>query len=137
MGSIFNIILKNYKKFFDFKGRQSRFDYWTFVLFIIFISFVIGWLGIIINDNIFYLHIINIIPFLSSTVRRLHDGEKDNKKTSTGLAFLISFIIISFFDFKIGKIKIFSTIWFITLVIFLCRESNPKLNGYGKLEKFE
>jgi len=137
MWSIFRIIKTNYKKSFNFKERQSRFDYWTFILFIIFISYVIGWLASIINDNILYLLIINIIPFLSSTVRRLHDGEKDNKKTSTGLAFLISFIIISFFDFKIGKIKIFSTIWFITLVIFLCRESNPKPNGYGKLEKFE
>ena len=44
---------------------------------------------------------------------------------------------IGFFDFKIGKLKIFSTIWLITIVIFLCRESNPKANGYGKLENYK
>jgi uncharacterized membrane protein YhaH (DUF805 family) len=90
----------------------------------------------IINDNISYLLFINIIPFLSSTTRRLHDGEKNNQKTFTGLVFLLSLIIIGFFDFKIGKLKIFYTIWLITIVIFLCKESNPKPNGYGKLEKF-
>jgi uncharacterized membrane protein YhaH (DUF805 family) len=139
MKSIFNIILTNYKKSFDFKGRQSRFDYWMFILFIIIITFVVMYLSNskIINDNISYLLFINIIPFLSSTTRRLHDGEKNNQKTFTGLAFFVSFIIInSFFDLKIGNLKIFSAIWFIMIVIFLCRESNPKANGYGKLEKF-
>jgi uncharacterized membrane protein YhaH (DUF805 family) len=139
MKSSFNIILTNYKKSFDFKGRQSRFDYWMFILFIIIITFVVMYLSNskIINDNISYLLFINIIPFLSSTTRRLHDGEKNNQKTFTGLAFFVSFIIInSFFDLKIGNLKIFSAIWFIMIVIFLCRESNPKANGYGKLEKF-
>jgi uncharacterized membrane protein YhaH (DUF805 family) len=139
MWSIFRIVKTNYIKTFNFKERQSRFDYWIFVLFIILITYVVTELSNnkIINDNISYLLFINIIPFFSSTARRLHDGEKNNEKTFTGLAFFVSLIIIGFFDFKIGKLKIFSTIWLITIVIFLCRESNPKANGYGKLENYK
>jgi uncharacterized membrane protein YhaH (DUF805 family) len=83
MRMIFNIILTNYKKTFDFKRRQSRFDYWTFVLFIIFITYVVMYLSNnkIINDNISFLLFINIIPLLSSSARRLHDAEKRDKKT--------------------------------------------------------
>ena len=41
MWSIFRIIKTNYKKSFNFKERQSRFDYWIFVLFIILITYVV------------------------------------------------------------------------------------------------
>ena len=93
MWSIFRIVKTNYIKTFNFKERQSRFDYWIFVLFIILITYVVTELSNnkIINDNISYLLFINIIPFLSSTARRLHDGEKNNEKTFTGLAFFVSF----------------------------------------------
>lgn len=139
MGSIFHIIKTNYKKSFNFKERQSRFDYWIFILFIIFITFVVMYLSNnkIIYDDLSLLLFINLIPFLSSTTRRLHDGEKSNKKTHTGLAFFLSYIIVSLFDFRVGNYRILSAIVVIVLIIFLCRESNLKKNGYGKLEKFE
>jgi uncharacterized membrane protein YhaH (DUF805 family) len=64
MGSIFNIILTNYKKTFDFKGRQNRFDYWTFVLFIIFITYVVMYLSNnkIINDPVIKNKLYEICP---------------------------------------------------------------------------
>lgn len=138
MGWIFHIIKTNYKKSFNFKERQSRFDYWIFILFIIFITFVVMYLSSnkIIHDDLSLLLFINLIPFLSSSTRRLHDGEKSIEKTFTGLAFLFSFLITSFLDFKVSNIKILSAIWMLTFIFFLCRESNPKINGYGKLEKF-
>jgi uncharacterized membrane protein YhaH (DUF805 family) len=139
MGSIFNIILKNYKKSFDFKGRQSRFDYWTFLLFIVFITYAVMYLSNnkIINDNISYLLFINVIPFLSSSARRLHDAEKGDKKTYIGVWFGVSFLLVNLFNVKLGSPYIsLQVLWIIVFIIFQCRESNPKPNGYGKLEKF-
>ena len=139
MGSIFLIIKNNYKKTFDFKGRQSRFDYWIFVLFIIFITYVVMYLSNnkIINENLSYLLFINIIPLLSSSARRLHDGEKGDKKTYIGLWFGLSFLLANLFNIKLGSPYIsLQVLWIIVFIIFQCRESNPKPNGYGKLEKF-
>ena len=139
MGWIFHIIKTNYKKSFNFKGRQSRFDYWTFVLFIIFITSVVMYLSNnkIINDNISFLLFINIIPFLSSSARRLHDAEKGDKKTYIGVWFGVSFLIANLFNVKLGSPYIsLQVLWYIVFIIFQCRESNTKVNGYGKLEKF-
>ena len=139
MRSIFRIIKNNYKKTFDFKGRQSRFDYWIFVLFIIFITYVVMYLSNnkIINENLSYLLFINIIPLLSSSARRLHDGEKKDKKTYIGVWFGLSFLMANLFNVKLGSPYIsLQVLWIIVFIIFQCRESNPKPNGYGKLEKF-
>jgi uncharacterized membrane protein YhaH (DUF805 family) len=140
MGSIFNIILTNYKKTFDFKGRQNRFDYWTFVLFIIFITYVVMYLSNnkIINDNISFLLLINIIPLSSSSARRLHDAEKSDKKTYIGVWFGLSFLFVNLFNVKLGSPYIsLQVLWIIVFIIFQCRESNPKANGYGKLENYK
>ena len=139
MNWIFRIIITNYKKSFDFKGRQSRFDYWVFVLFIILITFVVMYLSNkkIINENLSFLLFINLIPLFSSSARRLHDGEKRDKKTYIGVWFGLSFLLANLFNVKLGSPYIsLQVLWYIVFIIFQCRESNPKANGYGKLEKF-
>ena len=97
MWSIFRIIKTNYKKSFNFKERQNRFDYWIFVLFIILITYVVMYLSNnkIINDNLSFLLLINLIPFLSSSTRRLHDAEKGDKKTYIGVWFGVSFLLVN------------------------------------------
>ena len=139
MGSIFRIIKTNYKKSFNFKERQNRFDYWIFILFIILITYVVMYLSNnkIINDNLSFLLFINLIPLLSSSARRLHDAEKGDKKTYIGVWFGVSFLIANLFNVKLGSPYIsLQVLWYIVFIIFQCRESNPKVNGYGKLEKF-
>ena len=139
MWSIFRIIKTNYKKSFNFKERQNRFDYWIFVLFIILITYVVMYFSNnkIINDNLSFLLLINLIPFLSSSARRLHDAEKGDKKTYIGVWFGVSFILVNLFNVRLGSPYIsLQVLWIIIFIIFQCRESNPKLNGYGKLEKF-
>ena len=139
MGSIFHIIKTNYKKSFDFKGRQSRFDYWIFLLFLCLISYVVMYLSNnkIINENLSYLLFINLIPLFSSSARRLHDGEKGDKKKYIGVWFGVSFLLANLFNVKLGSPYIsLQVLWIIVFIIFQCRESNPKPNGYGKLEKF-
>ncbi len=139
MWSIFRIIKTNYKKSFNFKERQNRFDYWIFVLFIILITYVVMYLSNnkIINDNLSFLLLINLIPFLSSSARRLHDAEKGDKKTYIGVWFGVSFLLVNLFNVRLGSPYIsLQVLWIIVFIIFQSRESNPKPNGYGKLEKF-
>ena len=73
-----------FQKYFDFKGRASRSEFWYFFLFYIIASFVAGWLigsfvallGGSVNVLLVVLSIVFIalfIPALSVTVRRFHD----------------------------------------------------------------
>ena len=78
-----------------------------------------------------------IFPLFSSSARRLHDGEKGNYKSLIGIYFGLSFLFVSLINLKILNFPIFGFLWLIIFIIFQCRESNPKTNGYGKLEKFE
>lgn len=90
----------------------------------------------IINENLSYLLFINIIPLLSSSARRLHDGEKKDKKTYIGVWFGLSFLMANLFNVKLGSPYIsLQVLWIIVFIIFQCRLSYPKSNGYGKLEK--
>ena len=136
--SAINIILTNYKKSFDFKGRQGIKEYWTFFLFFVLIFFLLIFL--VLGKDFVYFSIlfpIIIIPFLSATARRLHDGETSNKKTYTGLGFIVTFLLINFIKIKLTFIQgVIIFIWFSTFIVYLLRESNPKVNGYGKLEKW-
>jgi len=136
--SVINIIKTNYTKTFDFKGRQGIQEYWIFFLFFILVFFLLIFL--VLGKDFVYFSIIFpfiIIPFLSATARRLHDGETSNKKTYTGLAFTVTFLLINFIKIKLSFIQgVIIFIWFSAFVVYLLRESHPKVNGYGKLEKF-
>ena len=138
MGSIFHIIKTNYKKSFDFKGRQGRKEFWIFFLFSIFVFYLL--IGLMFrNDNYYFAILIPavIFPLFSSSARRLHDGEKGIHKSFIGIYFGLSFLFLSLINLKILNFPIFSFLWIVIFIIFQCRESNPKINGYGKLEKFE
>ena len=68
-----------FKKYFNFKDRASRSEYWYFTLFglivyaigfgLMFISYKLFWLLIVISIPL-------IIPFIAVTTRRLHDINK-------------------------------------------------------------
>ena len=68
-----------FKKYFNFKDRASRSEYWYFTLFglivyaigfgLMFISYKLFWLLIVISIPL-------IIPFIAVTARRLHDINK-------------------------------------------------------------
>lgn len=137
--SFINIIKTNYKKSFDFKGRQGIKEYWIFFLFFILILFLLIFL-VLGNDYTYFsiLFPFIIIPFLSATARRLHDGEAGNQKTYRGLWFGITFLLMNLIKIKLTFIQgLIFFVWLSALVVFCLRESNPKANGYGKLEKFQ
>ncbi len=71
------------KRYFNFKDRAQRSEYWWFLLFSIGFSYIANWLiglsEIIAPDSIVFLLVICfaclylVIPCLAVTVRRLHD----------------------------------------------------------------
>tara|TARA_B100001057_G_scaffold93024_1_gene89368 strand:- start:37 stop:933 length:897 start_codon:yes stop_codon:yes gene_type:complete len=68
-----------FKKYFNFKDRASRSEYWYFTLFAL-ILYAIGFGLMFISYKLFWLLIVIsialIIPFIAVTARRLHDINK-------------------------------------------------------------
>ena len=113
-------------KYFDFKGRARRSEYWYFLLFVMLVSFTLafaegfyaGYTGQLdfeesIFANIFYLFV--VIPSIAVSVRRLHDIGR------TGWWVLISFIPI------VGTL---------VLLIWHCADGEKDTNIYGVSPKY-
>lgn len=134
-------VLSCFKKFAVFKGRATRFEYWSFFLFefllgiiscIPFLQFV-GWV----------LSIASIIPEISVSVRRLHDTGKSGWWWWFPLLGLIGYVPILFSgadDF--GEILTYSLVWVvigtiltlvlsIVLLVFYASPSQKGENKYG------
>ena len=106
-----------FMRYFDFRGRSTRAEYWWFTLFVFIGSIVTSTLDLIMGtggpeggliEGVFSL--ITLIPSIAIAVRRLHDVNR------TGWWLLIGFTII-------GIIPLF--IWAIQL-------GNQEPNRYGE-----
>ena len=136
-----------FKKYIDFNGRASRSEFWYFTLLLVF-----GYFGLLIivnywNDsNFFYelsdslynsinyliygmfygLPIICLIPFVSVTIRRIHDIGQSG--------FVILIFFVGFFIAFILKSELIVRIVFIILGVFLTQKSAGK-NQFGPVPK--
>ena len=136
-----------FKKYIDFNGRASRSEFWYFTLLLVF-----GYFGLLLivnywNDsNLFYelsdslynsinyliygmfygLPIICLIPFVSVTIRRIHDIGQSG--------FVILIFVFGFFIAFILKNEIIVRIVFILLGVFLMKKSAGK-NQFGPIPK--
>ena len=136
-----------FKKYIDFNGRASRSEFWYFTLLLVF-----GYFGLFIivnywNDsNFFYelsdsvynsinyliygmfygLPIICLIPFVSVTIRRIHDIGQSG--------FVILIFFVGFFIAFILKSELIVRIVFIILGVFLTQKSAGK-NQFGPVPK--
>ena len=69
-----------YKNIFNFKGRASRFEFWSFMLINLFIFMIAGAILAFIPNTVIYLVlslilcVAEIIVYLSAFTRRLHDA---------------------------------------------------------------
>lgn len=75
--TFFNSIMTCYKKFFDFKGRASKSEYWWFVLYLGLLFGLSIWLNDIDSEivgGVYVGLIIGTVPAMFSVlVRRFHD----------------------------------------------------------------
>ena len=142
-----NSIKTCFKKYIDFNGRASRSEFWYFTLLLVF-----GYFGLFIivnywNDsNFFYelsdsvynsinyliygmfygLPIICLIPFVSVTIRRIHDIGQSG--------FVILIFFVGFFIAFLLKNELIVRIVFIILGVFLTQKSAGK-NQFGFVPK--
>ena len=126
-----------FKKYFDFKGRASRSEYWYFVLFAV-IGYAIGFGLIFIAEQLFWLLAIFIIaiiiPWISVGVRRLHDINKSGWFIALPLPAGVIEVIFSLNRQTTLEI-IFAIIGFccsIYLIILYCSSGDSKENRFGK-----
>tara|TARA_B100000579_G_scaffold307922_1_gene257632 strand:- start:49 stop:492 length:444 start_codon:yes stop_codon:yes gene_type:complete len=136
-----------FKKYIDFNGRASRSEFWYFTLLLVF-----GYFGLLLivnywNDsNLFYelsdslynsinyliygmfygLPIICLIPFVSVTIRRIHDIGQSG--------FVILIFFVGFFIAFLLKNELIVRIVFIILGVFLTQQSAGK-NQFGPVPK--
>ncbi|MDP4153670.1 MAG: DUF805 domain-containing protein [Bacillota bacterium] len=101
--------------YYNFKGRASRREFWTFFLTnaIIFAAFLSLGKILHIHTMIFYAHLLLLAiacPLIAVSFRRLHDIDKS------------SILALIFFIPVIGKIFFF---------IMMCMQGTPGANRYG------
>ena len=124
-----------FKKYFNFKDRASRSEYWYFALFgvivyaigigMIFISYKLIWLLAVISIAL-------IIPFIAVTARRLHDI---NKSGWFQLLSVPAGILEAAFHAQKGLEILFMIIgWGCALYLFVLyiQEGDRKSNRFGE-----
>ena len=88
-------VSSGFRRYFDFRTRSSRSEYWWWVLFFVLASIAATILDEILFSGTEILDSVNtivmLIPWLAVAVRRLHDIDR------SGWWFLIAFTIIGIF----------------------------------------
>ena len=105
-----------YKKYFDFKGRAKRPEFWWFALYVTILSIftypdMFKPEFVLIQFIFIVIMLFSIIPYIAVAVRRLHD------LNMTGWYYLINFIPI------------------IGVIIFLITVARPGMNKKNRFGK--
>ena len=126
-----------FKKYFDFKGRASRSEYWYFILFT-FLGYGAGFLlGLIAPALLWLLGIFVLailIPVITVAARRLHDINKSGWYQALPLPPGIIETIFAMNRNEVGEIifLIIGLVAYIYLIILLCTAGDSKKNRFGK-----
>ncbi len=130
-------VKKCFKKYFDFKGRASRSEYWYFVLFI-FLGYIVGFLLLLITPLFAWLlggFIIGIIiPAISVSARRLHDINKSGWFQAIPIPAGILETGFAMNRNETGELifLFIGVALYIYLVVLYCTAGDSKQNRFGK-----
>ena len=130
-------VKKCFKKYFDFKGRASRSEYWYFTLFII-LGYAIGFGLIFVAAPLFWLLtifiLIVLIPWISVAARRLHDINKSGWFQAIPIpAGILETIFAESRQESLEIIfLIIGLLCYVYLIILLCTAGDTKENRFGK-----
>jgi uncharacterized membrane protein YhaH (DUF805 family) len=122
------------KKYFQFKGRASRKEYLSFLIFDNLLLFFMGILNTVISSNILIMVItiyalVSVFPSISVTIRRMHDINLSGwwclALTIIGVVFT-SFLTQSIMDYIVLCIVI------IIAMFIICKKGDPTANKYGE-----
>ena len=89
-----------FSKYFDFKGRAVRSEYWWFALFIFLASLVLSMISNVLS-GLFSLGV--LLPSIAAATRRLHDTDRSGWWQLIVLVPVIGFIVLIVFLAQEGK----------------------------------
>jgi len=125
--SFFDAVKLFFTKAFDFNGRSRRKEYWYAYSFVLACALIIGLTMGCFRASISEIEVVQVIvslivfiPFLSLSLRRLHDIGKDWKYLLCFIAFFIPLVNI-----------VVSIIW----IIWMATDSEPIENDWGPCPK--
>jgi uncharacterized membrane protein YhaH (DUF805 family) len=122
------------KKYFQFKGRASRKEYLSFLIFDNLLLFFMEILNTVISSNILIMVItiyalVSVFPSISVTIRRMHDINLSGwwclALTIIGVVFT-SFLTQSIMGYIVLCIVI------IIAMFIICKKGDPTANKYGE-----
>lgn len=131
-----------FKKYAVFKGRANRFEFWSFFLFYVFVSVVLGIIPFV-KVIAGILSLACLLPYLAVTVRRLHDTGKSWVWILLPLVGILFFIPAIFSaDGDIEDLITYGLVWVliggilylageIVLIVFCAQASQKGENKYG------
>ena len=108
-----------FKKYFNFKGRASKSEFWYFYLFIIIVLFAAGFLlGMLLPTDASYdtlviwvIYLPLLIPAIAATARRIHDFGRSGWMQCI---FIPGFIVAEILSYNAAG----WVIYIITLILF-------------------
>ena len=130
-----------FRKYFDFKGRASKSEFWSFFFFLAIVYLVVG-LPLATFDLsqgrenlpiaglvIILIVILTFIPYIAVTARRLHDFGR------SGWIQCIFLIIGYYADGFLGTGEVISWITTVIFFIYISQKSTPGENKFGSVPK--
>lgn len=145
-----------FRKYFTFRGRAQRSEYWWFYLFTVIAGIVLGIIDTVVFDvdpnedfapfsDIFSL--LTMIPLISAACRRLHDTGRSGwwqVLPLAGLLLMIPAIIpalngefeggLFWGSIVVGAIAVIALV--ILLIVWLATDSNKGPNRFGQSPKY-
>ena len=131
--------IKNcYKNYAKFKGRASRSEFWYFWLFNYAIYAILIIIALNISFKFFWFlgvfWLVNFIPFIAVTARRLHDVNKSGWFQILPLPFsILDRILERTSQEGLSTISaLITTGLYIYLIVLWCKKGDKKNNRFGK-----
>ncbi len=134
---VFQSALQTLKKYAEFNGRASRQEFWCFVVFVVVINALTGFLGMMFGYILSALiGVLLLIPQIAVAVRRLHDLGKSGRELAVPCVMLallpVAFMFRGFLPkiIALGYLGITLLVFANLLTLFLKKGSSVP-NKYG------
>ena len=125
-----------FRKYFDFKGRASKSEFWSFFFFLAIVGLVLVLLFFVLLGSegvavwvLILLFILNFFPYIAVTARRLHDFGR------SGWIQCIFIIIGGWTDDFLGTGEVIYWITTVIFFIYISQKSTPGENKFGSVPK--
>ena len=141
-------VLNSFYKIADFKSRSSKKEMVSYVLFVILLFIMVlsleFWrvasdleqskmISLVIQDKLFLVFLISLVPLLTLSMRRLHDINKSG--LYIGVPVVID-LALRFAGYANSPIENGVRIIILGFLVFLCfKNSHPKDNDYGEYKQ--